>query len=228
MNNLITSQLLTLRDPKNALFMQKLIPTIPAETILGTKTPILRKMAKQYAKTPECQHFLSRLPHYYLEENLLHGFLIDQVKAFEEALALTEAYLPFLDNRATCDQLNPRVFKKYPDQIYQKIKIWLQSEQVYTQRFAIGLLLSHFLDQEFKPEMLDLVASVHSEEYYVQMIQAWYFATALAKQEKATLPLIQRQILSPFVQNKTIQKARESRRISDEMKEELLVWKLKS
>lgn len=208
--------------------MQKLIPTIPAETILGTKTPILRKMAKQYAKTPECQHFLSRLPHYYLEENLLHGFLIDQVKDFEGALALTEAYLPFLDNRATCDQLNPRVFKKYPDQIYQKIKIWLQSEQVYTQRFAIGLLLSHFLDQEFKPEMLDLVASVHSEEYYVQMIQAWYFATALAKQEKATLPLIQRQILSPFVQNKTIQKARESRRISDEMKEELLVWKLKS
>ncbi len=180
MNNLITSQLLTLRDPKNALFMQKLIPTIPAETILGTKTPILRKMAKQYAKTPECQHFLSRLPHYYLEENLLHGFLIDQVKDFEGALALTEAYLPFLDNRATCDQLNPRVFKKYPDQIYQKIKIWLQSEQVYTQRFAIGLLLSHFLDQEFKPEMLDLVASVHSEEYYVQMIQAWYFATALA------------------------------------------------
>ncbi len=228
MNDLITSQLLTLRDPKNTLFMQKLIPTIPAETILGTKTPILRKMAKQYAKTPECQHFLSRLPHYYLEENLLHGFLIDQVKDFEGALALTEAYLPFLDNRATCDQLNPRVFKKYPDQIYQKIKIWLQSEQVYTQRFAIGLLLSHFLDQEFKPEMLDLVASVHSEEYYVQMIQAWYFATALAKQEKATLPLIQRQILSPFVQNKTIQKARESRRISDEMKEELLVWKLKS
>ncbi len=228
MNNLITSQLLTLRDPKNALFMQKLIPTIPAETILGTKTPILRKMAKQYAKTPECQHFLSQLPHYYLEENLLHGFLIDQVKAFEEALALTEAYLPFLDNRATCDQLNPRVFKKYPDQIYQKIKIWLQSEQVYTQRFALGLLLSHFLDQEFKPEMLDLVASVQSEDYYVQMMQARYFATALAKQPEATLSVIKSQTLSPFVQNKTIQKARESRRISAEMKELLVGFKIAS
>ncbi len=228
MNDLITSQLLTLRDPKNTLFMQKLIPTIPAETILGTKTPILRALAKDYAKSPQSQAFLTQLPHYYLEENLLHGFLIDQVKAFEEALALTEAYLPFLDNRATCDQLNPRVFRKYPDQIYQKIKIWLQSEQVYTQRFAIGLLLSNFLDQEFKPEMLDLVASVHSEEYYVQMMQAWYFATALAKQPEATLPLIQSQTLSPFVQNKTIQKARESRRISAEMKELLVGFKRSS
>lgn len=208
--------------------MQKLIPTIPAETILGTKTPILRKMAKQYAKTPECQHFLSQLPHYYLEENLLHGFLIDQVKAFEEALVLTEAYLPFIDNRATCDQLNPKVFKKYPDQISQKIKSWLQCEKCYIQRFAIGLLLSNFLDQEFKPEMLDLVASVHSEEYYVQMMQAWYFATALAKQPEATLPLIQSQILAPFVQNKTIQKARESRRITPEMKELLVTFKIPS
>lgn len=228
MKTVLTDQLLGLVDEKNALFMQKLIPTIPAETILGTKTPILRALAKDYAKSPESQTFLTQLPHVYFEENLVHGFLIEQVKDFEEALALTEAYLPFLDNRATCDQLNPRVFRKYPDQIYQKIKIWLQSEQVYTQRFSIGLLLSHFLDQEFKPEMLDIVASLQSEDYYVQMMQARYFATALAKQEKATLPLIQSQTLSPFVQNKTIQKARESRRISAEMKELLVGFKRSS
>ena len=127
-----------------------------------------------------------------------------------------------------CDTFSPKIFKKFPALVYQKIKIWLGSSDPYTLRYAIGLLLSNFLDEEFKPEMLNLVASVQSEEYYVQMMQAWYFATALAKQPNATLPLIQSQTLSPFVQNKTIQKARESRRISPEMKEDLLAWKLQS
>lgn len=226
MDNQISSELLSLKDQKNTLFLAKLIPTINKEKILGTKTPILRTLAKKYAKSTESKHFLTQLPHYYLEENLLHGFLIAQIKDFEEALALTERYLPFLDNRATCDQLNPKVFKKYPNQIYQKIKIWLQSEKPYTQRFAIGLLLSNFLNQEFKPEMLNLVASVQSEEYYVQMMQAWYFSTALAKQLDTTLPLIKSQTLPPFVQNKTIQKAKESLRIPSEIKKELIKYKL--
>lgn len=226
--NTLRIQLLTLRDPKNASFVQKLIPTIPTETILGTKTPILRALAKDYVKDQAGQAFLTQLPHVYFEENLVHGFLIEQVKDFKEALTLTEAYLPFIDNRATCDQLNPKIFKKYPDQIYQKIKSWLQSEKCYIQRFAIGILLSNFLGQDFKSKMLDLVASVKTGEYYVQMMQAWYFATALAKQPDATLPLMQSKTLAPFVQNKTIQKARESRRIPPKMKEFLVCFKISS
>lgn len=227
MPNPITSQLLTLRNSENASFAQKLLPTKAPEQILGTKIPVLRTFAKQVFKEGRAEEFLKELPHYYLEEDLLHGFLIEQIKDFSHAMDLTEAFLPFIDNWMVCDTFSPKIFKKFPVPVYEKIKSWLTSSHAYTLRYAIGLLLSNFLDENFQPEMLDFVASVQSEEYYVQMMQAWYFATALAKQEKATLPLIESQILSPFVQNKTIQKARESRRISAEMKEGLLAWKLK-
>lgn len=228
MPNPITSQLLTLRNSENASFAQKLLPTKAPEQILGTKIPVLRAFAKQVFKQGRAEEFLKELPHFYLEEDLLHSFLMEQISDFPHAMELTEAFLPFIDNWMVCDTFSPKIFKKFPVPVYEKIKSWLISSHAYTLRYAIGLLLSHFLDEDFQPEMLDLVASVQSEEYYVQMMQAWYFATALVKQDKAMLPLIESQILSPFVQNKTIQKARESRRISAEMKEELLVWKLKS
>ncbi|PZM87240.1 MAG: DNA alkylation repair protein [candidate division SR1 bacterium] len=224
----IRAELLTLKDAGNQAFVAKLLPTKAPEQILGTKIPVLRAFAKQVFKQGRAEEFLKELPHFYLEEDLLNGFLIEQIKDFSHAMELTEAFLPFIDNWMVCDTFSPKIFKKFPVPVYENIKSWLTSSHTYILRYAIGLLLSNFLDENFQPEMLDLVALVQSEEYYVQMMQAWYFATALAKQEKATLPLIESQILSPFVQNKTIQKARESRRISAQMKEKLLAWKLKS
>ena len=229
MNNLeqvIRENLLSLKDEKNQVFVAKLIPNIPSETILWIKTPVLRSLANELTKDQNNFEFLNILPHYYLEENSLHWFFIEKIKDFKTSLNETEKFLPYIDNWATCDLFSPKVFKKHPDEVYGKIKIWVKSGETYTIRYAIWLLLSNYLDKEFKEEMLDLVAEVHSEEYYVQMMQAWYFATALAKQEEPTLALIKRETLSPFVQNKSIQKARESRRITEELKEKLKAYKI--
>ena len=223
-----TSLLFALQDVPYGDFTYKLIPTLSRERIIGVRLPALRKEAKNLAKQqPEAVAlFLNSLPHYYHEENLLHGFLIEQVKAFDQAIAHTEAFLPYIDNWAVCDTFSPKLFLKYPKETYTHILQWLKSPQPYTIRCGIGLLLSNYLDDYFESEMLSLVASIQSDEYYVNMMIAWYFATALAKQYEATLPLIQSQTLSPFVQNKTIQKARESRRISEEVKNFLLQYKL--
>ena len=220
MENRIWKELLSFRDEENALFVAKLIPTIDPKTILGTKIPLLRNYAKQCFKNKNYQVFLDQTPHSFFEENLVHGFLIEQINNLEKSLVETEKYLPLIDNRATCDSFLPKIFSKYPDIIYKKVKIWIKSSHTYTVRFAIWILLSNFLDKEFKPEMLNLVAWIQSSEYYVQMMQARYFATALAKQPIPTLNLIKSQTLSLFVQNKTIQKARESLRISSELKTE--------
>jgi hypothetical protein len=152
--------------------------------------------------------------------------LIERLKDFDTTLDATEKFLPYVDNRAVCDSFSPKIFKKYPDEIYKRIKIWIKSNKTYTIRYAIKLLLSNYLDKEFNKEMLELVADISNEEYYIQMMQAWYFATALAKQEEDTLSLIKKKKLSTFVQNKSIQKARESRRISDQLKEELKFYKI--
>ena len=226
MSDQIQQELLSMKDEKNALFVARLIPTIDPKTILGTKIPLLRKYAKQCFKTKDYQSFLDLTPHSFFEENLVHGFLIEQIKDLEQSLIETEKYLPLIDNRATCDSFLPKIFSKYPDLIYKKVKTWIRSSHTYTVRFAIWILLSNFLDKEFKPEMLNLVAWIQSSEYYVQMMQARYFATALAKQPIPTLNLIKSQTLSPFVQNKTIQKARESLRISVQLKTELLNYKI--
>ena len=226
MENEIWKELLSFRDAKNALFVAKLIPTIDPKTILGTKIPLLRKYAKECFKNKNYQVFLDQTPHNFFEENLVHGFLIEQIKDLEQSLIETEKYLPLIDNRATCDSFLPKIFSKYPDIIYKKVKIWIKSSHTYTVRFAIWILLRNFLDKEFKPEMLNIVAWIQNSEYYVQMMQARYFATALAKQPTPTLNLIKSQTLSPFVQNKTIQKARESLRISSELKTELLKYKI--
>ena len=220
--------LLALQDIPYGDFTHKLIPTLSRERIIGVRLPALRKVAKELTKQqPEAvAQFLNSLPHHYHEENLLHGFLIEQVKDFDKAITYTEAFLPYIDNWAVCDTFSPKLFQKHPRETYAHILQWLKSPQPYTIRYGIGLLLSNYLDDYFESEMLSLVASIQSDEYYVNMMIAWYFATALAKQYEATLPLIQSQTLSPFVQNKTIQKARESRRISEEVKDFLLQYKL--
>ena len=223
-----TSLLFALQDVPYGDFTYKLIPTLSRERIIGVRLPALRKVAKDLTKQQPktVAQFLNSLPHYYHEENLLHGFLIEQIKAFDQAIAYTEAFLPYIDNWAVCDTFSPKLFQKYPRETYTYIVQWLKSPQPYTIRYGIGLLLSNYLDDYFESEMLSLVANIQSDEYYVNMMIAWYLATALAKQYEATLPLIQSQTLSPFVQNKTIQKARESRRISEEVKDFLLQYKL--
>ena len=223
----IREQLISMKDEKNRLFVAKLIPNIPFERILWIKTPPLRTLAKELSKTADISTYFEDLPHYYLEENHLHGFLIEQIHDFWVCLQLTESFLPYIDNWATCDMFSPKIFKKHPDEVYSKIKGWIISKNIYTVRFAIQLLIGSYLDEEFKKEMLELVARIQSDEYYIQMVQAWYFATALAKQKEPTLALLKKQVLSPRIQNKSIQKARESKRIDEGLKNELLSYKIK-
>lgn len=226
----IKQQLLDYQDLSYREFQIKLIPTVNPDTIIGIRTPVLRQHAKNlYQANPSgCLAFLAELPHQYHEENNLHGFFIEQMKDFQMALQRTEDFLPYIDNWATCDVFSPKIFKKYPQPVYCKIKEWIKRPETYAIRYAIGLLLSNYLDDEFEPEMLDLVAAVKSEQYYVKMMVAWYYATALAKQYSPTIRYLEQQRLEPWTHNKTIQKAIESRRISDSQKAYLRSLKIKS
>lgn len=216
----ITDGLFALKDENYRRFHAKLIPDIPIDNIIGVRTPVLRKYAKEVAKLPEANIFLESLPHSYYEENNLHGALLSllypkDIIAFMEQL---ERFLPCVDNWATCDMLSPKIFKKHLPYVYERVQKWLQSDAVYTIRFGIVTLLGFYLDNAFEPEMLQLVANVRSEEYYVNMAVAWYFSMALVKQYDATLPYIQNRVLEPWTHNKSIQKAIESRRIPQETK----------
>ncbi len=216
----ITDGLFALKDENYRRFHAKLIPDIPIDNIIGVRTPVLRKYAKEVAKLPETNIFLESLPHIYYEENNLHGALLSllypkDIIAFMEQL---ERFLPYVDNWATCDMLSPKIFKKHLSYVYERVQKWLQSDAVYTIRFGIVTLLGFYLDNAFEPEMLQLVANVRSEEYYVNMAVAWYFSMALVKQYDATLPYIQNRVLEPWTHNKSIQKAIESRRIPQETK----------
>ena len=216
----ITDGLFALKDENYRRFHAKLIPDIPIDNIIGVRTPVLRKYAKEVAKLPEANIFLESLPHSYYEENNLHGALLSllypkDIIAFMEQL---ERFLPYVDNWATCDMLSPKIFKKHLPYVYERVQKWLQSDAVYTIRFGIVTLLGFYLDNAFEPEMLQLVANVRSEEYYVNMAVAWYFCMALVKQYDATLPYIQNRVLEPWTHNKSIQKAIESRRIPQETK----------
>lgn len=216
----ITDGLFALKDENYRRFHAKLIPDIPIDNIIGVRTPVLRKYAKEVAKLPEANIFLESLPHSYYEENNLHGALLSllypkDIIAFMEQL---ERFLPYVDNWATCDMLSPKIFKKHLPYVYERLQKWLQSDAVYTIRFGIVTLLGFYLDNAFEPEMLQLVANVRSEEYYVNMAVAWYFSMALVKQYDATLPYIQNRVLEPWTHNKSIQKAIESRRIPQETK----------
>ena len=222
MKNILQEKLLSLKDDKNALFVAKLIPNIDPKTILWTKIPVLRNLAKEFKNSSEKENFLKIIPHKFFEENLLHVIFLESEKDFDKAVLELEKFLPFVDNWSVCDTSSPKIFKKYPNETLQKIKIWIKSEKVYTIRYAIWLLLSNFLDENFSADLLELVAKVKNDDYYVQMMQAWFFATALAKQYDATISLLESKKLEPFVQNKTIQKSRESQRISSETKKYLL------
>jgi len=224
---ILQSRLFEMRDVKYKEFHCKLMPTVNPETVIGVRTPDLRKLAKAYSKTPEAMEFLKNLPHKYYEENNLHGFLIETIREYEAAVAAIDAFLPYIDNWATCDLIAPKIFKKHLNELHGKIKVWLKSDRTYTVRFGIGMLMGLYLDEHFRPEMLGLVAAVRSDEYYINMMIAWYFATALAKQYNATLPYILERRLEKWTHNKAIQKAVESYRITDETKAYLRTLKAK-
>jgi len=222
----ITDKLFELQDNKYREMQTKIIPNIKADTIIGVRTPELRKYAKELLKEDYIS-FLNELPHKYFDENQLHAFIISELKNYDECISYINKFLPYIDNWATCDQLSPKIFKKYPDQLLDQIKIWLSSNNTYTIRFGIGTLMQYYLEDNFKPEYLKWVLNIKSEEYYINMMIAWYFATALAKQYNQSLPIIEKKQLDKWTHNKTIQKAIESYRITDEQKEYLRQLKIK-
>lgn len=224
----ITKRLFEMQDLKYRDFSAKLIPNTDKEKVIGVRAPQLRSYAKELLRGDEWRAFVRELPHTYHEENLLHGYILGTRKAdYEEVMADIEAFLPYIENWAVCDTISPRIFKRHPHQVYEKIRHWVQEEHEYTVRFGVVSLLQFFLDEEFQPEMLELVARIHREEYYINIAVAWYFSFALMKQYECTLPLIESRTLDPWIQNKTIQKAIESWRISDERKEYLRTLKIK-
>lgn len=214
----IQSQLFALQDAQYKAFQCKLMPTVSPDTVIGVRTPELRKFAKAFFKTPEAAEFLQILPHKYYEENNLHGFLIGFMRDYGQVIAALNQFLPYVDNWATCDLIRPKVFQKHLPELLEQIKLWMASDDTYTIRFAIEMLMMFYLDEQFQPAFLEMVAEIRSEEYYVNMMIAWYFATALAKQYESALPYIEKRRLAPWTHKKAIQKAIESYRITDAQK----------
>ncbi len=223
----IRERLFELQDTKYRDFQCGLIPGVEADVFIGVRTPELRKLAKEFAKKEEIDEFLEELPHKYFDENQLHAFIISGEKDYEKALGELNAFLPYVNNWATCDQMSPKVFKKHRDKLLVEIDKWLKSELTYTIRFGIGMLMEHFLDEDYDVKYPDTVAQIRSEEYYVNMMIAWYFATALAKQYDTILPFIEGKKLDTWTHNKAIQKAVESYRITPEQKGYLKGLKIK-
>ena len=222
----IREKLLSLREPKYAEFSSSLMPTVDKNTVIGVRIPTLRKYAKQLMRDRGQGEFLSELPHKYFEENNLHAFMIEQIKDFDACVDETERFLPFVDNWATCDSMRPKCFGENREELITYIEKWLLSEHTYTVRFAIQLLMLYYLDEEHIESSLERVSKVKSDEYYVNMMIAWFFATALAKDLIRTLPYIEGRCLSPWVHNKAIGKACESYRITDEQKKYLKTLKI--
>ena len=223
----IRARLFALADPAYGDFHAGLIPGIPRERIIGVRVPHLRALAKELRGTPAAEAFLAELPHIYYEENNLHGFLLDFIRDFDACLAATERFLPYIDNWATCDGTSPRALIEKPDVLLAHVETWLASDHTYTVRFGIETLMRHFLDERFAAAYPDAVAALRSDAYYVNMMIAWYFATALAKQYDAILPYIENRRLDKWTHNKTIQKAIESYRITDAQKAHLRTLKIK-
>ena len=214
----IQKELFSLQDKKYMKFLSKLTPNVSEDTIIGVRIPEIRKLAKKLVKNDEYEDFLKELPHKYYDENLLHGAIISENKDFENCIELLNSFLPFVDNWAVCDTISPKIFKKHKKELIEKIKEWSQSDKTYTCRFGVEMLMTHFLDEDFKKEYLEMVANIHSEEYYVKMVIAWFFATALAKQWDYAVIYLENNRLDVWVHNKTIQKARESLRILEDKK----------
>ena len=223
----VTETLFSMQDLSYKAFHQRLIPTVHTDAVIGVRTPHLRAFAKEFAKEKQAALFLERLPHVYYEENNLHAFVVEQIKEFETALSETERFLPYIDNWATCDMFFPKVFLKNPQRMHEKALDWINSGQTYTVRYGIGILQRMFLGERFSPAVLETVAAVRSEEYYVNMMIAWFFATALTKQYDDAVRYIEEKRLTPWVHNKAIQKARESLCIPNETKDYLNTLKIK-
>jgi len=223
----IRNELFKMQDIVYRDFNSKLIPTVDKSLFVGVRTPELRKYAKQLAKREDIEDFLHSLPHKYFDENQLHAFIVSEIKDFKSCVDKVNEFLPYVDNWATCDQLSPKVFKKYHKELITYIKEWLESDKVYTVRFGIGMLMEHFLDEDFDIIYTETVSNIRSDEYYVNMMIAWYFATALAKRYESVLPFIENRRLEIWTHNKAIQKAVESYRISPDRKTCLKELKVK-
>ena len=230
----IQKELYKLQDKKYKDFQKNLIPTVEKESIIGVRTPDLKKYAKELSKDKSIDKFLNDLPHKYFDENQLHAFILSEEKDFDTCVKNVNNFLPYIDNWATCDQLSPKCFKKNKDELLKYISKWIKSKKAYTIRFAIEMLMSHFLDEDFDKKYLEMVSKIKfkskfknidvkldPDKYYVEMMIAWYFATALAKQYEDAMPYIKKKTLIPWTHNKTIQKAKESFRVSDAHKREL-------
>lgn len=215
------------RDEKYADFQRKLMPNVPPERVIGVRTPILRKFAKDFVKTDMAAEFLKTLPHEYFDENQLHVMLLSGMKDFSAAMDGVERFLPYVDNWATCDILAPKVFGKNLPALEEKCREWIKSGETYTIRFGVEMLMTHFLDAHFMQEYPELVAEVVSDEYYVNMMLAWYFATAMAKQPDAIMPYFTQKRLAPWTHNKAIQKCVESYRIDDDTKQALKALRIR-
>ena len=223
----IQKRLFELQDEKYRDFQVKLIPTVDPATVIGVRTPELRKLAKELSKRDDIDAFLETLPHDHFDENQLHAFILSGMKDFTKCMTGVCGFLPFIDNWATCDQLSPKVFGKNKAELLAYINEWLQSDETYTIRFAAGMLMEHFLDDDFDIKYPEMVAAIESDEYYVNMMGAWYFATALAKQYDRVISFIEEKRLDKWTHNKTIQKSVESYRITPEQKAYLKSLKIK-
>lgn len=222
----ILQELLLMQDDRYRDFQSSLIPTVAKERIIGVRTPKLRAFAKRLRGSPEAEAFLRVLPHDCFEENQLHAFLIEEIRDYTTCISALNAFLPHVDNWATCDMMSPKVLGRHSEALRREITHWLASPHPYTVRYAIGMLMRWYLDAHFSNADLQAVASTESENYYVKMMIAWYFATALAKQYDAAILYLQMPQLPPWTHNKTIQKAIESSRITAEQKQYLRTLKI--
>ena len=218
MNTEIRETLLGMGEDAYRTFQCGLLPTVDPETVIGIRTPALRAYARKLAGTEAAEAFLRDLPHRYFDENQLHAFLISGIRDFDRCMEELERFLPYVDNWATCDQMSPKIFKTHKEELLEHIKEWISSEKTYTVRFGVGMLMEHFLDEDYDPKYPEMAAGIRSEEYYVNMMIAWYFATALAKQYDSIIPYIEQKRLDDWTHNKAIQKSVESRRITEEQK----------
>ncbi len=223
----IQKRLFEMQDLKYRDFHSRLMPNIDKDLVIGVRTPQLRKFAAEVSKSGSAAEFITVLPHKYYEENNLHAMLIGHIKDYDATIIETERFLPFIDNWATCDMFKPKIFNRNKDKLIDKIYEWIDSDSVYTVRYAIGMLMKFFLDEDFDTKYLDTVAAVKSDEYYVNMMMAWYFATALAKQYDDAIKVIENRRLDPWTHNKAIQKAIESYRIDKGTKDYLRLLKIK-
>lgn len=221
----IRKKLLSMQDIEYKKFHEKLMPTVPSDTVIGIKVPVLRALSKEYFNTAESKIFLSALPHLYYEENNLHAFLIERIKNFDECIKEVEKFLPFVNNWATCDSLRPKCFKKNTEKLLPCIEKWLCSSHTYTVRFGIECLMLYFLDEKFEMRFPEQISKIKSDEYYVNMMIAWYFQAALSKRYDELLPFLTEHKLPVWIHNKTIQKCIESYRFTKEQKEYLKTLK---